>query len=453
MNAKKILALVTAASIVAFPTSTVFAQTDLTGGSISTDATVNYVDPTGVINLVVPTSAALNFTLDPQNLAATQGVGTWDPSAGGAILPQAVGTVVNKSAVPVKTEIAFAVTDDSTTPTTLVNTDTDINDGTAKKMYLTVTPANAKVSLTATKLDAITDPEYVQEAGSDKIFAAADLTAAGVAAGDLLASTAAATADFGQFVCVDDAATEKTYKQVEIPVHGDIPATTATTVSEFNGGLASTTNLTPVVTAGANLSYIMDKASYYVTKSASGTYDLNLFSYDYTAGTNTNFDTAAFIIGGSINKNANWSEYTGSTPKKISVAATYSFTSMTDNDAATALASKLTSSHNSVATVAPVTDVAASVTPDSVNYSKTTGATIALNLGSGTGLATSISKIAVTANGTDYDFAAGTYSLSGSNLVIASPSLISTLATGQTRTIKVIFNTGATDTFTANIVN
>jgi len=96
---------------------------------------------------------------------------------------------------------------------------------------------------------------------------------------------------------------------------------------------------------------------------------------------------------------------------------------------------------------------AANVTPTAVNYSKVSGATVALDLGAGTGLATSVTAVAVTAAGVDYPFTAGTFSLSGSTLTITNGASISSLAVAQTRTIKVTFNTGASDTFTATIVN
>jgi len=400
MKAKKVIALLTASAMAVMSTSTVFAaDVSSLNSSVSQNATVDYIDPTGVFSVTVPTNTALAFTLDPQNLAATMGVAPWNPSGGGTILPSSVVTFVNKGALPVKTSVALSVVDESTDPAILVDNATDINVGTAKNMNLTVTPANAKTTIDAALIAAVeTTPEYVQDGASAAVYTAAELTAAGVAAGDILAKTAAATATFGQFVCVDDAATDKTYNQVLVPVHAAIPATTATTVAQYNattGGLASTANAVSVTSDGANLVYVMDAAQHYIAKSGS-TYTLTYRDED----TNTNYDTASFIIGGSINKNADWSGYTVDTT--IAVTATYTFESLTDDQVTAMSASKLAGSHNSYTYVAPYLDptyFGATTTKD-VALNATTFS-VPFDLGTGT-KAVTITGIQVTAVGQDY---------------------------------------------------
>ena len=650
MKAKKLIALVTALTMVVLPTSTVFAdQTDLTGVTTTSEATINYLDPSTFIRMVVPTSAGLEFTLDPQNLAATLGVGEWDPTAGGTILPQTVVQVVNKSAVPVNTQVDFAITDGATTATVLVTDPASINTGTDRKMYLTLTPANAVTSLSCAAIAATTAPSYFQDGGSAKEYTAAELTAAGIISSNLIAQSASGSALFAQFVALDDAASPKTYNQVEVPAHTDVANTAPTTIATYNattGGLADADDAVAVTsTSGAALYFAINKAEYYVSNTTADGYALTYRELDV----NDNYDTASFIIGGQINMNADWSVYTG--PTTISLGAVYTFTKMSTAEyGATTI---LTGSHNSYAYIEPVapsiattaytmalttavpvtvdlgagsadangiasvmdgsttvdasnytfadptltlkssyidtligdgtadvtktltvtfddtdatavvltltytapvtpvdpsigttaytmtastgvdvtvdlgagtsvatgvdtvkdgvttvdssnytfngtdtlsftsayintligagtanasktltvtfdnTDatavditltytapvVAASVTPTDVTFSKVSGATVAVNLGSGTGLATSITAVAVTAAGTDYPFTVGTYSLSGTTLTLTNTVSIASLATGQTRVIKVTFNTGATDTFNVTIAN
>lgn len=398
MKLKKLLAILTVTAMLISP-MTVFAdQTTTSGISIESDATVDYVDPASVIKITVPTNVMMNFTLDPQNLAATQGVGVWNPTSGGAIIAQSVVTVVNKSAVPIKTTVDFTVTDEATSTTTLVDSDTDINDGTDKKMHLTVTPANAKTSITTSEVAITTVPTFFQSGGSDKVFTAAELETAGIASGNIISNATSGSAVFADYICTSDSAIDLTYNQVEVPVIGTtISAITATTVGAFNLSMASTANAASVTTDGAILAYVMNNAEYYVANNA-GTYSLVYRDKD----TNTNFDTASFIIGGTINKNADWSEYDADT--KINLEAAYTFETMKDADGDAALADKLAGSYNSVATTPPA--------PPSADptYLGSTTKTVALNsttfevdfdLGTGD-KAVTVTTIEITALGEDH---------------------------------------------------
>lgn len=548
MKLKKITALVTAIALAMLPVSTAFAegdQSDLTGASNTSDATIDYIDASKVVTITVPTNLSLGFTLDPQNLAATQGVNTWQPASGGAIIPQAVVTVVNRSAVPIKTTVNFSVSDDAANKTILFDAPDNINTGTDKNMYLTVTPASKKTAVSAAAIGITTVPTFYQQSGSDVEFTEAELTAAEVPAEKILTDAASSGAIFGDFICTDDSATDKTYKQVIVPVIAATKAAiTATTVSEYNAtsnGYGDATDKVTVTSGGAILAYVMDKANYFVSKKVDGTFELIRQDGD----TNTNYDTASYVIGGLINKNADWSDYTGASPKKLTLSATYTFKAMTE--AKVAQQTALTDSHNSVVYVEPTTptvvttgaaitastssaitvslgqgdaaadgitsvsisgsaltasdytfatnkitlsstyidsliaagftsgtftvtfndddtttgtfalsysaqptNVAASVVPTSVNYSKASGATVQVNLGSGTGHATGITTVATTASGTDYPWDAATWAFSGTTLTLKSTALIS--SSSGTKSIKVTFSTGATDTFDAVIV-
>lgn len=397
MKKRKILSLFICVAMIMTFALPVFAEdkTDITETTVTEDASVNYVNPAESIRLVVPTSAALGFTLDPQNLAATQGVGDWDPDSGGSILPHAVGTVVNRSAVPVKTSVSFTLTDNSDTPVTLVADDTDINEGTDKKMYMTITPANAKTTIDADEIPEKTEPVFVGE--TPVTFTAAELTAAGVEAGDMLAHDAGATANFGQFVETGEDSGE--YNQVEVAAHATVPATTATTTAEYNTSLADETNEVVLSASGAVLAYAIDRAEYYVRKEGSD------FSLVYREeDLNDNYDTASFIIGGKINKNADWSDYTGET--KITLSAEYNFEIM--SVAEFEAADILDQSHNSIE--APSGDLAPTYYTGGDITVTTSDTTISVPFNLGTGeLAVTIESIELDAVGDTFGPVEHTY--------------------------------------------
>lgn len=433
MKAKKLLAIVTAVTMIVLPSSTAFAdeQINLLGSTVTQEATVNYVDPTDSIKIVVPTSASLAFTLDPQNLAATQGVGTWDPSEGGTILPQAVGIIANKSAVPVKAMVAFELTDAAITPVTLVDSNTNINDNTDKSMYMTLTPASAITAIDAVEIPELTDPAFVQAAAVAVTFTADELAAAGVAPADIIAFIAVlGTETFGQFVETADASA--TYNQVEVPAHALIDATSATTVSGYTS-LADTVNISSMSEAGTSLAYVINEADYYVSKSGTA-YSLVYEEQD----TNTNYDTASFIIGGNINKNADWSDYDDTT--KITLSATYSFETMTGTEATAALTNKLTSSYNSVETITPEVPGIGTITYD---LTAATAVNVTVSLGLGSEVAGAITS--VTYNDVSVQtLAASNYSLTGTTLTFTADFVDALIAADvPTRDYTVTFNNTA----------
>ena len=405
MKAKKLLALCTAISLVALPTSSAFAE------SITGVTTVNYVDPLDYITVLAPTSESIGFTLDPQGLASIEGVGDWDPAAGGNILPQAVGIIVNKSAAPVQASISFSLTDDADTPVTLLDSNAAINDDTNKNMYLTITPADDKVVATVAQIDAAAAPTYFQlgDPLADKEFSAADLVGQGLdgSSANVKILADAATASFGDYVCQADAGTiadaaalqaydfaadadSITFKQVEIPAHIQIDATTNTTVSQFNdgaSGFADATDKVVLADSGTGLAYKMNKADFYAANTGSNNYELRLYSYDYATVKSDNYDTASFVIGGNINKNADWSDYTTG-GKAITLAATYTFNTITADEYTNAAV--VGDSYNNIAYTAPTAPSIATATYD---IAADTAEDVTVSLGQGGLAATGITSI------------------------------------------------------------
>ena len=461
MKAKKLLALITAASLVVLPTSTAFGDT-LTGVT-----TVNYVDPYGVITVVAPTSASVGFTLDPQGLADIEGVGTWTPGSGGNILPQAVGIIVNKSAGPVKAEIAFALTDDADVPVTLVDTATGIDTGTDKNMFLTITPADDKVVAATAEIAEKTAPTYFQSGDplADKEFSAADLVSIGLdgTSDNVVLLADAATAAFGDYVCQADAGTiadatalegydfvadadSITFKQVEVPAHVLIAATADTTVSQFNNattGFADATDKVTLAASNTGLAYKLDNADFYAAKTGTNTYELRRYTYNYATVASDNYDTASFVIGGNINKNADWSDYTTG-GKAISLAATYTFEFMTADEYTAAAVEG--DSYNNIAYTAPA---APSIGTASYDIAADTAEDVAVSLGAGNLAATGITSIKdaddnTLALTTDYTFASTTITFTSAYV----NSIIGTGTTSASKVLTVTFDNAATATVT-----
>lgn len=430
-NARKLFALATAFAMIALPTSTAFADiTDLDEviTPVKEEATIYYVDPTDKIRVVVPTSTSLGITLDPQNLAATQGVGSWDPEQGGDILPHAVGIIVNKSAVPIKASVDFTLTDDAEL-VKLLDTD-DVNNGTDNNMYLTMTASKDATQVTAAEIAAKAAPVFLSESETPVVFEKAALEAAGVAAENLLAYDAAvATQTFGKFVQTADEAT--TYNQVEVAAHEAVPATAQTTPS----GFVASTVVESMAETGIAMAYAMNKADYYVVKGASG-YDLKLREQDV----NDNYDTASFLVGGKINKFADWSGYDATT--KLTISATYSFDIISDSEYGSA--TKLGDSYNSIEAITPV---APSINGDDEFEIDGSAVVVNINKGTGSKAVSSVTSIKDEEDGTltettDYTYTNGTLTLTKAYI----DSLIDDEV--EERVLTVTFNTGATVTVT-----
>lgn len=438
---KKLLALVMAMTIAVIPTTAAFAEdlSSLDQTVVEQDATVNYLDPTSVVRITVPTSTSLAFTLDPQNLATTQGVGDWNPENGGSIIPSAVGIVVNKSAFHVKTSVDFTLVDTAETKVTLVDNETGINEGIDKNMYFTLTPASGKVTIDAAEIEELSDYKFLSDDEAVPVeFEYADLITAGYTDGTDMFDDAVGIVEgegFGKFIKTADA--ESTiYNQIEVEKHGAIDATKATTVSEFNAteeGLAANDLAVTISENGASLAYVINPADHYVKKTGE-VYSLVLRNED----TNANYDTASFIIGGKINKNADWSGYAGET--KITMSATYTFEALDakgveDN-------TKLEGSYNSVEATAPTVPTAPSIETTTYTLTADTALNVTVNLGTGDKAATGISKITyLNSTNQTKDLDITNYTFEGNTLTLKAEYLNTVIpALNPSRDYTIIFN-------------
>jgi hypothetical protein len=437
MKKVKLFSIILAITMIAMPAQMAFAGVE----EVTGDGKVYYVDPSSRINVVLPTSASLGFTLDPQNLAAIQGVGEWKPEDGGSIIPHAVGILVNQSAVPVSATVQFTLDDDAG-DIVLLDSPEDVNDGTDKNIFMSFVPANAKTSIDQSAIPEVEAPEYVQDEGAPAVFAEADLLANGVEPTDLLDYEDAETAAFGQFVKISDEEGEDEYYQVEVPAHEEIPATEQTTVSGYSVLAAeSAATIITDAEAGTELAYVVDKADYYVVKDSSG-FELVLDN----AARNDNFDTASFIISGVINKNADWSGYDEDT--KITLKAVYTVDPITDYAYDTAIASKLALTYNSIETTPPV---APSIEEESFAIEADTPVEVEVDLGSGTLIADNVTSVTYENEGTQTLTVDEDYTFSGTTLTFTAEYVNSLIGEEiESRTYTVTFNNGAgtTDTVT-----
>ncbi len=437
MKARKIISILTAIALIVIPMQVAFAA-GTEDMPVDGEGTVDYVNPATFINIVAPTANALDFTLDPQNLAATQGVGLWEPEDGGSIIPASVCTIANMSAVPIKTSVHLTFEDDKG-DVVLLDSPDNVDDGLDKNMYLSFVPANAKTSIDQAEIPETTEPAFVKNGEEPVTFNGDELLAAGVESEDLLPAEDAGEALFGQFVETED---EGVYNQVEVPAHSVVNATVQTTVSEYTalaaGGAAA--KLTDAE-AGVDLAFDMKKAVHYVVRGAAG------FSLVYDSITsNDNFDTASFIISGVINRNANWSGYDEET--KISVKATYSFDVQTDAEYDAAIADKVDTTYNSLETVPPV---APAVTDETLAIEAGTAEDVAVTLGAGSLAATGITSVTYEDSGTQTLDVTDDYTFSGTTLTFTSAYIDSLIAAEvDSRTYTVTFNNtdATTDTVT-----
>jgi hypothetical protein len=438
------LALIIAVALIAIQAQVAFAAEIVDEGK----GIINYVDITTLVDVEVPTSTSLGFTLDPQNLAAIQGVGEWNPEDGGSIIPHAVGIFVNRSAVPIKASAKFTLVDDAEEGVVLLESDADVNEGTDKNMYLSFVPASAKTSITQSLIPAITEPVYLMDGQDPAVFTEEQLIAAGVAAQDMLTTPEAVTADFGQYV--ETGEEEGEYYQVEVPVHGDIPATVQTTVTEYAAlGVEAAASVMADAENGASLAYVMGKADYYVVKDSDG-FSLKLDD----AARNDNFDTASFIISGLINKNADWSGYDENT--EITLSAVYTFNTITDTAYAEAIAGKIEGTYNSIAVdIAPEEpeDEEPSITQTTYTYTPGSPLVVDVSLGTGDLAATGISKITyLNSQSATTTLAANNYTFADSKITFLASYTTSMNSAGvTTRDFTIEFDDTAKTTVTITV--
>lgn len=122
-------------------------------------------------------------------------------------------------------------------------------------------------------------------------------------------------------------------------------------VSDISGN--GNLNITATSSGAANtMAFVLGAANYNVNKTTVN--GKNSYSLVYDVSDN-NFDSAAFQFGGLVNKNADWSEFNGVSPKTFGIDTVYTITGMTSSDYSTAIGAKITGTYNQV-TAAAATD-------------------------------------------------------------------------------------------------
>jgi hypothetical protein len=141
--AKKIFSVILALALVFSLSPGVFAATGNPDGTLvvpGTGGTV-YVD-TEIYSVVLPTSANLNFTLDPLGLL---GIGNGSSAAlagldGGKIVSNGIAGALNKSSVDIELTVGFKITGNAT-----VVAAANIEDDTANNVSISVRPSKTNV--------------------------------------------------------------------------------------------------------------------------------------------------------------------------------------------------------------------------------------------------------------------------------------------------------------------
>ena len=137
---KKVLALLTAAAItISIGTVSVFASGDVTG-----DGDTKYID-TDITEVILPTSSAWNFVLDPQGLEglASGSSAGLDTLNGGGIIPTGTAPLaVNKSSYDMSLRVELKVTGDAN----VVATDTAVEADNGNNILLNVIASTADVN-------------------------------------------------------------------------------------------------------------------------------------------------------------------------------------------------------------------------------------------------------------------------------------------------------------------
>lgn len=165
MKHKSLFAVVAAITL-AMSSMTAFAGELPTGSDNVIEGDVNYVNTT-VYQVTLPTTAGMEFALDPQGLTSLD-EGAYDDSAAGKIVAEGTMTAVNESSVDLKLTSSFYV-EDSTGTLTLVGADDAIDD-TKQQIKLVI---QADVSggdfadvATVTSTDSTAKTDYVATMGA-----------------------------------------------------------------------------------------------------------------------------------------------------------------------------------------------------------------------------------------------------------------------------------------------
>lgn len=382
MRAKKIMTLVTAASLVMAPMTTMAPMTVLAaGGSVSTNtnssgsastsgsANANYADQE-VYSVVLPTDKALDFVLDPQGLttlvngdSASKGTLESLSENRGKIVPIGTAMAANKSAQPITLSMNLVATVEG-----------DASDTTSKSI--------------SNNTNFVTDPGTISDNTTNDIL----LTA---------------------IPSIDDTTT------------GDVSGYSASSKGFILSDGRSATG--PDV-----LEFYLPEANYEASRSANGDWKLDYVDGGHGTG---------LTIGGFVNHRADWSAYQKSGKNRVKVTAVFGFKKAagveSDYDLTTlstngyGLYSAVDGDDNALAAI--TFGEATSPTPSvkgTVTFSKATGATFKVNLGSGDTAETKVAKVEWLQ---DANAKTGT-AISASYLDLKTPGQVTILKTAPIKT-------------------
>lgn len=149
MKLKRLMAATLSVAMATVP-MTVLAASDLPADStITGSGDVDYVSTAPVYEVTLPTTGALDFTVDPQGLLGLKDDETKtlaELTGKGAItMADAAGAYIkNESSVAVKVSVKMNITDTADTKVTPVSAYDDVEKDTAKNILLLAIPGNAK---------------------------------------------------------------------------------------------------------------------------------------------------------------------------------------------------------------------------------------------------------------------------------------------------------------------
>lgn len=258
MKSKQIMAMALAATMVAGSSLTAFASSAPTpvttpSGSATGTATgsISTVDKNQV-KVVLPTSAILTFSLDPQGLLGMTGdSATFDElqDSAGLIIGQSAVGIINKSTIPIKMSVELTAKDSATTSGIFVKTKEDAVGSAAA--------SNARICLYAL-------PGY-----------------------------------------------KNAYKDGDDLAGNYVPGTTALALKD----------------SVQTVDFVLDAADYVINRT--GTAPAYTYSYDL-ATTADNGVGAALKLGGYVNPNFDWKDYSGSSATKhITVETVFKYDTTT----------------------------------------------------------------------------------------------------------------------------
>jgi hypothetical protein len=212
-----------------------------------------------------------------------------------------------------------------------------------------------------------------------------------------------------------------------------------------------------ITTTPKTLKFVLDAEEYAFTKQDDG-------SVAYQVADGATGNSTSLYIGGALNKNADWSNFTGDNPAStVSVKVTYTLSDPSESDTANVSGIYGITDATGAITLAtlPSFKQAASVSPTSGNVTAYDGkdVTATINLGNqGATAIKSISAAYTVSNGTEKTkaFTTSNYTVSGDTLTIKSSAITgiikstATTSVGTSATLTITFDNGDVATMTVS---